>query len=149
LASSGSLPPSAPPSSFGPSSSIDFEIMEFVNDTPREVPLEMRRNNWGFVTRLLGLTMLSEPEAKAQIYRIHEQALFLQSAIPARKINDQFINWIKQFEELCVLKVYQSKLRPRGWINERMIGAYSVQEQITGGSRASGGRKRLLPWGPL
>jgi hypothetical protein len=123
--------------------------MEFVNDTPREVPLEMRRQNWGFVTRLLGLTMLAENEANAQIYRIHEQALFLQSSVPARFITDNFINWIRQFEELCVLKVYQAKLRPRGWINERMLGAYTVQETVQAGRQSSGSRKRIFPIGPI
>ena len=129
--------------------SIEFELMEFVNDTPKEVPFEMRRQNWGFVTRLLGLTMLAENEANAQIYRIHEQALFLQSSVPARLIDDKFINWIRQFEELCMLKVYQSKLRPRGWINERMLGAYTVSETVQAGGSRGGGKKKIFPWGPL
>ena len=123
--------------------------MEFVNDTPREVPLAMRMQNWGFVTRLLGLTMLADNEANAQIYRIHEQALFLQSSVPARLIDDKFINWIRQFEELCILKVYQAKLRPRGWINERMLGAYTVQETVMAGARGSGKKSKILPWGPF
>ena len=129
--------------------SVEFELMEFVNDIPREVPLDIRRQSWGFVSRLLGLTMLSENEAQAQIYRIHEQALFIQSSVPARMITDSFINWIRQFEELCVLKVYQSKLRPRGWINERMLGAYTVSETVQAGGRSGGQRKKVLPWGPF
>ena len=68
--------------------SVEFELMEFVNDIPREVPLDIRRQSWGFVSRLLGLTMLSENEAQAQIYRIHEQALFIQSSVPASMITD-------------------------------------------------------------
>lgn len=130
--------------------SIDFEIVQFVNDVPVNIPLRVRNANWGFVTRLLGLTMLSEREASAQIYRIREQALALQSSIPAREITDEFINWLRQFEELCKLKVYQSKLRPRGWINERMLDTLSIQETVNSGEKpGSGKRKPILPWGPI
>jgi hypothetical protein len=129
--------------------SVDFEIMEFMHDIPKEVPLKTRLMMFGYLNRILGLTMLDLHQTRSQIHKVHAQALFIQNSIPARLIDDGAINTIRQFEELCTLKIYQSQMRPRGWVNERVLTLYSVSEQILTGDKKSGERKHLLPIGPL
>jgi len=127
--------------------SVDFEIMEFMHDIPKEVPLKTRLMMFGYLNRILGLTMLDLHQARSQIHKIHAQALFIQNSIPARLIDDGAINTIRQFEELCTLKVYQSQMRPKGWINERMLTLYSVTENIlTGGEKDKGRRGKMPGW---
>jgi hypothetical protein len=140
---------SSGPSGFGSQSNPEFDVVEFVNNLPVEVPLAMRRHLWGYLNSLLGLTFLDANEAKAQYKRAAAMVLRVKAAIPARKITDTQINDLEQFLEFCRLKIYQAKLRPRGAINERLTTSFQVTETITSGNSVRSERKKLLPWGPI
>jgi hypothetical protein len=72
-------------------------------------------------------------------------------SVPPRKIDDAFMVDISNFIEICKLKIYQSKLRPKGGMNERTTMATQTQETVTSGSGGGGGggRKHLIPGLPF
>lgn len=139
-----------PPPPVGmPQTSVDFDIVEFVNDLPPEVPLSIRRKLWGYNNRLMGLTFMNDREADAQIHRVYVMAMDVKRSIPARKIDDNLCTELENFIEFCKLKIYQAKLRPRGMMNERIATGMQVTESVISGGEKKQQRKTLLPWGPI
>lgn len=133
-----------PPQQGNPSLGLDKkEVLEYVNDPHSQVPLVMRKLAWGYYSHVGGMIFLNEREARAQLYRVHEFALSLKRTVPARKIDDTFINYLYNFENACKQKIYQSTMRPKGFINERMADAVEVQDFNTPGRQQE--RKRIIP----
>lgn len=134
-----------------PLSPPDYDVAKYVNNLPKDVPADMRKLVWGYMNSLLGLTFLSEREAQAQVAWVYSMAQKIVDSVPPRKIDDAFMVDISNFIEICKLKIYQSKLRPKGGMNERTTMATQTQETVTSGSGGGGssGRKHLIPGLPF
>lgn len=127
-----------------------FDVAKFVNNLPKDVPADMRKLVWGYMNSLMGLTFLSERQAQAQLYWVYSMAQSILDSVPPRRVNDAFILDLKNFIEICRLKIYQAQLRPRGnIINERLAMALQITENISAASVGSQGRKHLIPGLPF